>query len=418
MTVDPSTLETTTLSTQPEPPRLPSLTVRGWLRWAWRQLTSMRTALVLLFLLALAAVPGSVFPQRGSSTGDVGSYLAQHPRLGPVLDRLGMFDVFGSPWFSAIYILLFVSLTGCVVPRSFQHARALRSRPPAAPRNLDRLPEHRSFVADGDADHGGRGGRAVAAARTLAGRRRPRRGHGQRREGLPARDREPGLPHRAGRAAGRRRARGAVRHARHGDRRRGHQLRQHACRGTTASAQAGWRVRARCRRSRSRWTPSPRRTSAAGRRTPRRARSPRSSPCATLRVPQRTRSTVKVNEPLSVDGTKAFLIGHGYAPHVTVRDGQGRVVLSSAVPFLPRDNHFLSEGVIKVPDARPTQIGFRALFLPTARIDPVLGGQSHVPGAGQPRAAAHALQGRPRPGHRHAAVGVPARHLADDPGRR
>ena len=32
-------------------------------RWAWRQLTSMRTALVLLFLLALAAVPGSVVPQ-------------------------------------------------------------------------------------------------------------------------------------------------------------------------------------------------------------------------------------------------------------------------------------------------------------------------------------------------------------------
>ena len=92
MTVDPSTLETTTLSTQPEPPRLPSLTVGGWLRWAWRQLTSMRTALVLLFLLALAAVPGSVFPQRGSSTGDVGSYLAQHPTLGasgPTESRLG-----------------------------------------------------------------------------------------------------------------------------------------------------------------------------------------------------------------------------------------------------------------------------------------------------------------------------------------
>jgi len=143
MTVDPSTLETTTLSTQPEPPRLPSLTVGGWLRWAWRQLTSMRTALLLLFLLALAAVPGSVFPQRGSSTGDVGQYLAQHPGIGPLLDRLGMFDVFGSPWFSAIYLLLFVSLVGCVVPRSVQHARALRARPPAAPRNLDRLPEHR-----------------------------------------------------------------------------------------------------------------------------------------------------------------------------------------------------------------------------------------------------------------------------------
>ena len=94
--------------------------------------------------------------------------------------------------------------------------------------------------------------------------------------------------------------------------------------------------------------------------------------------------TVQVNDPLVVDGTKAFLIGHGYAPHVTVRDGQGRVVLSSAVPFLPRDSKFLSQGVLKVPDARPTQLGFRALFLPTAKIDPVLGGQSTFPAPDNP----------------------------------
>lgn len=34
----------------------------GMLRWAWTQLTSMRTALFLLLLLAVAAVPGSLFP--------------------------------------------------------------------------------------------------------------------------------------------------------------------------------------------------------------------------------------------------------------------------------------------------------------------------------------------------------------------
>ena len=34
----------------------------GWRAGRWRQLTSMRTALVLLFLLALAAIPGSVAP--------------------------------------------------------------------------------------------------------------------------------------------------------------------------------------------------------------------------------------------------------------------------------------------------------------------------------------------------------------------
>ena len=46
----------------------------GWLRWAWRQLTSMRTALILLFLLAIASVPGSVLPQEGIDPAAVSQY--------------------------------------------------------------------------------------------------------------------------------------------------------------------------------------------------------------------------------------------------------------------------------------------------------------------------------------------------------
>ena len=38
----------------------PQLGLVGWMRWGWRQLTSMRTALVLLLLLAIAAIPGSI----------------------------------------------------------------------------------------------------------------------------------------------------------------------------------------------------------------------------------------------------------------------------------------------------------------------------------------------------------------------
>ena len=40
-----------------------------WLKWGWRQLTSMRIALVLLFLLALGSVPGSMLPQEGHGPG-------------------------------------------------------------------------------------------------------------------------------------------------------------------------------------------------------------------------------------------------------------------------------------------------------------------------------------------------------------
>lgn len=55
------TVETPPLTTQPaEPPIGPaSLSAAELARWAWRQLTSMRTALILLLLLMLAAIPGS-----------------------------------------------------------------------------------------------------------------------------------------------------------------------------------------------------------------------------------------------------------------------------------------------------------------------------------------------------------------------
>jgi len=121
----------------------PSMPRRGaglLLRW-WRRLTAMRTAIILLFLLALAAVPGSLLPQRSLSQNNVSKYFTEHPTLAPVLDRLYLFDVFSSPWFAAVYLLLFISLIGCVLPRGLEHARAMRAAPPPAPRNLTRLPD-------------------------------------------------------------------------------------------------------------------------------------------------------------------------------------------------------------------------------------------------------------------------------------
>src|SRR5690349_20422434 len=111
----------------------------------WRRLTAMRTALILLFLLAVAAVPGSLLPQRPLNPGKSDSYIASHGAWGRFLDSIGMFDVFGSVWFAAIYLLLFVSLVGCLVPQIRVHARAVGRKPLPAPRNLDRLPESTRF---------------------------------------------------------------------------------------------------------------------------------------------------------------------------------------------------------------------------------------------------------------------------------
>ncbi|SSC22874.1 ResB-like domain-containing protein, partial [Klenkia terrae] len=137
----------------PVPPSAPSRwgAVRSTLlRW-WRSLTAMRTALILLFLLAVAAIPGSLLPQRSLSQSQVTGYFAEHPDLAPVLDKLFLFDVFGSPWFAAIYLLLFISLIGCVVPRAIEHARAVVAAPPPAPRHLHRLPDHRTIDSELDA---------------------------------------------------------------------------------------------------------------------------------------------------------------------------------------------------------------------------------------------------------------------------
>src|SRR6202044_2855783 len=130
----------------PASPATGSFGTGDWLKWAWRQLTSMRIALVLLFLLALGSVPGSILPQEGTDAAGVQQYFTSHPALAPLLSHLGLFNVFGAPWFAAIYLLLFASLVGCVVPRTFRLAGSARTLPPRAPRYLTRLPRSGEYV--------------------------------------------------------------------------------------------------------------------------------------------------------------------------------------------------------------------------------------------------------------------------------
>lgn len=141
-------------------------TLRATARNAWRALTSMGTALVLLFLLALGAIPGALLPQRNLNAGKVDDYLKAHPVIGPWLDRLQAFNVFSSFWFTAIYVLLFVSLVGCLTPRMIEHVRSLRATPVAAPRNLARLPKYAGHRIAADAED------LNTLANTLVGRLR------------------------------------------------------------------------------------------------------------------------------------------------------------------------------------------------------------------------------------------------------
>ncbi|HEU4675599.1 MAG TPA: cytochrome c biogenesis protein ResB [Motilibacteraceae bacterium] len=386
------------LSTSPERReiRQPGLGPVGWARWAWRLLTSMRTALVLLFLLALAAVPGSLLPQRPVSPSKVAAYFSDHPGRAPLLDKLGFFNVYSSPWFSAIYLLLFVSLVGCVLPRARLHAKALRARPPAAPRVLERLPEHRSFAVEADQ------ATVVDAAReVLRGRRYRVDVHEAGRTGGPSVAAERGHLRETGNlvfhlslvlvlvgvAAG-------------------HLWGFRA--NIVVPEGSGWSnvpaayddVRSGPEKDLSKLAPFSvdlSKLTVKYQEGGQQSGAPREfSAAVTYRpepgAPERT-GTVASNHPLVVDGTKVFLTGNGYAPRFTVRDGTGKVVLSQAVPFLPRDGNMTSAGVVKVPDAQPTQLGLQGLFLPTAFVDPAVGPISIFPDTKQPRVFFTVYQG-------------------------
>ena len=147
-----------------EPPshrRGPIRSALAFLRNTWRGLTSMRTALVLLFLLALAALPGALLPQRSLNASLVEDFYADHPTMAPVVEALGGFEVFASPWFAAIYLLLMISLVGCVLPRSLEFWRGIRQPPVRTPRNLSRLPHHAEADTAEDPDA------VLSRARTL-----------------------------------------------------------------------------------------------------------------------------------------------------------------------------------------------------------------------------------------------------------
>ena len=389
------------LSSAPESPGAPPLAPVEFARWAWRQLTSMRTALILLFLLALAAVPGSVVPQESVDSVAAAQWREQHETLAPVYDRLGLFSVYDSVWFSAIYLLLMVSLVGCILPRTRVYWRALRARPPAAPRHFSRLPEHRAFETD------------ASPEQVLAQARAALRGYRVVSTGVAGEDgvstgatsaergklREAGnlLFHLAilvvlvGFAGGSLLGfKGGVivvtgntfanSLSQYDDFRPGGLFRPDDLAPfdftvtdfdvtfITEGREAGMAHKF-----------------SAG-------LDYRTSPTAAVK-----HTRISVNHPLTIDGSKVYLISHGYAPHITVRDGNGDVAFSGPVVFLPEDSTFRSFGVVKVPDAAGpdgrTQLGFEGELYPTYAFTEATGPFSAFPDAKNPALSLLAYRG-------------------------
>jgi cytochrome c biogenesis protein len=332
---------------------VPELGFIALIRYAWRQLTSMRTALILLMLMGIAAIPGSLIPQRITNQIAVREFFATNPELAKWYDRFSLFDVYGSPWFSAIYILLFISLIGCVLPRTLEHYKAMRAQPPATPKNLSRLEFHQEFT-------GTEKSLENAQAWFTSNRFRVR----IEENSISA---EKGFLRETG------------------------NLLFHLSLililiGVSFGSLFGMRGEAIVSTGErfinvatsydtlsfgkltgeSSLTPFEIKLDKfVGEYDPKTNAPKDYTAWVTVKVGEKSyKKIMKVNKPLTFGNTRVYLQANGYSPVVTVRDSQGNVALQGPIPFLPQDGNLRSIGAIKVPDADP-QIGFVGSFVPT-----------------------------------------------------
>jgi cytochrome c biogenesis protein len=350
----------------PAPVQQPRLGPLGWLRFLWRQLTSMRTALLLLLLLAVAAIPGSLVPQRTSDPNGVIQFQQQNPQGFKILDALGVFSTFASPWFSAIYLLLFVSLVGCIIPRTKHHLQALLAKPPRTPMRLERLVGFREATTSADAATAVEEGRRVLRRLGYRVERYPvaggdsvsaERGYLRETGNLVFHIALVGVLLTVGVFGG---------FGYTGQR----ILVQHQVftnvgadydsftPGRFASVESLQPFQMRL----DDFTPKYSFNATTGNWDPEDYDTKLST-----RLPGGAwqSQTVKVNSPASIGGTEVYLLGNGFAPILTIRSPDGTVVKNEATPFLAQDANLTSTGVVKVADGLATQVGIQAFFRPT-----------------------------------------------------
>ncbi|MGK0722286.1 cytochrome c biogenesis protein ResB [Leucobacter sp. W1478] len=369
----------------------PELGLRGWGRWFWRQLTSMRVALILLLLLAVATIPGSLVPQRGADPNGVLQYEADHPDLFRVLDAFPIqaFDVYSSVWFSSIYLLLFISLIGCVLPRIVHHWKALRGTPPRTPARLQRMAgfaeQRLSNPTATDAEREEFAERAIAEAEAILRKQRYRTEvqrstsrSGQAEISVSA---ERGYLRETGNLVFHIALVGVLVSVAIGGaftfngqkviiegETMVNQLIDYdsATSGTSFSDASlvpfGMRMDSL---EVDYITPDEGSPQAIGLVREYRAN-------VTLINPDESEETavIRVNHPLRVHGSPIYLIANGYAPTLTIRDADGEIVYSESMPFIPQDTNLTSLGVVKVPfgldfEGEPTQLGLRGFFYPS-----------------------------------------------------
>ncbi|MFY9304110.1 MAG: cytochrome c biogenesis protein ResB [Rhodoluna sp.] len=340
----------------------PDIGLTGWARWIWRQLTSMRTALILLLLLAAASVPGSIYPQRSADPNGVALYFREDEQLAEVLDFFQLFDVYTSIWFSAIYILLFTSLVGCVLPRTKVHYEALKAEPVQTPTNLARMPVYQKETVPRGIDPVEAGKKILEKQRYRVIRRgdsvSAEKGYIRETANLVYHFSLVGVLIAVGIGGGL--SFSGQRVLAEGD--------------TFVNNLAGFdslspgtffdpERLAPISVTLDKFEVDYDFLNETNIGTPLDFRA-----TVTVRTPSDPvgqTSIVRVNEPLDATGASVYLTGHGYAPEITIRDANGDISYSGPSIFLPQDGNMTSIGIIKVPDNLPEQIGVVGFFYPS-----------------------------------------------------
>ncbi len=362
----------------------PELGTVGLLRWMWRQLTSMRTALILLLMLGFASIPGSLFPQRSQNPMKVQEYFTSNKFLATWLDRLKFFDVYSSPWFAAIYLLLFISLIGCVLPRTLHHIKAIGAQPPLTPKFLDRMEEYSELDTNAQT-------LLDRAEKYLTGSHYRIRRDGDSISAEKGYSRETGnllfhlslimilLAVGVGGLFGTKGE--AIVNV--GDRfinapTSYDNISYGKFQGEGSLVPFSLKIKD-FKATYDVQTSAPLDyvlTVGA------------SNPVGSKEVTR----IIKVNSPLTYGSTKIYLQANGYSPVVTVRDKNGNISFQGPVIFLPQDANLTSTGAIKLPDSNP-QIGFIGSFIPSYDRNATRGAFSAFPQVIDPRLLISVWQG-------------------------
>ncbi|MFM6968265.1 MAG: cytochrome c biogenesis protein ResB [Microbacteriaceae bacterium] len=345
-----------------EPIRGPKLGPFEFLRWAWRLLTSMRTAIVLLVLVAVAAIPGSIVPQRLADPNGVATIRDSNPDLYNFYESVQLFDVFTSVWFSAIYVLLFISLIGCILPRIRHHWTVLRSEPTDAPRSWTRLAVRRVVPTAGSTavalDHAATVLRS-ARYRVVRDESGVKAEFGYLREtgNLIFHIALVGILATLGFAGG---------------------FNWYGQRALVEGQAFTNQLSSFDTFNPGRWFDESQLDPYAvslNSFVPEYVKDPvkdvwmpidfTADIAVTENGVERT-ETLKVNSPVRVGDSQIYLLGNGFAPVITVRNPAGEIVFSQPVPFISQDANLTSVGVVKVPDGLAEQVGMQGFFYPTA----------------------------------------------------